>query len=173
MKRWTALCITFVMLATMLAGCGEAAPENTEQQSGATEQTSQSTLPMDTVPDVSGEIYSTGEFQALVPDGWAAFPIKDAFSEENAPDTSCFNIIKGGTSDLDLFSKPYVRLDYYGPDTFMMKPGSEYFTAMREAGIILRHFDKDPIRDWVRITIGTEEQMQRLVDETKQWLERR
>ena len=54
-----------------------------------------------------------------------------------------------------------------------MKTGSEYFTAMREAGIILRHFDKDPIRDWVRITIGTDEQMQRLVDETKQWLERR
>ncbi len=51
-----------------------------------------------------------------------------------------------------------------------VKTGSPYFHAMREAGIILRHFDKDPIRNWVRITIGTDEQMQRLVEETKRWL---
>ena len=50
------------------------------------------------------------------------------------------------------------------------KTGSDYFTAMRKAGIILRHFDKDPIRDYVRITIGTDEQMQRLVEETEAWL---
>ncbi|MCR5134045.1 MAG: histidinol-phosphate transaminase [Clostridiales bacterium] len=50
------------------------------------------------------------------------------------------------------------------------KTGSEYFHAMRAEGIILRHFDKDPIRDWVRITIGTEEQMDRLTGATKAWL---
>lgn len=50
------------------------------------------------------------------------------------------------------------------------KTGSEYFQAMRQEGIILRHFDKDPIRDWVRITVGTDEQMQRLIGATKKWL---
>ncbi len=121
MKKTFALFLSFTICAAMLAGCGGSGGSDTPPAgSGNTEIT------------VPGEAYSTGEFQALVPEGWAAFPITDAFSEDNAVDTSCFNIIKGGTSDLDLFSKPYVRLDYYGPDTQMMKPSSEYYENVED-----------------------------------------
>ncbi len=46
------------------------------------------------------------------------------------------------------------------------KTGAAYYQAMRQQGIIVRHFDKDPIRDYVRITIGTREDMEALLAAT-------
>lgn len=109
MKKVLATLLATALCAAMLAGC-----------SGSGK------------PKVTGEMYDTGAFRALVPGGWAAFPITDVFSDEHAADTSCFNIIKDGASDLDLFSKPYVRLDYYGPDTQMMKPSRENYENVEE-----------------------------------------
>lgn len=45
--------------------------------------------------------------------------------------------------------------------------GMKYFKRLRENGILVRHFDLPRISDYVRITIGTMEQMQRLVEVTK------
>ena len=45
-------------------------------------------------------------------------------------------------------------------------PGSDYFRELRERNILVRHFDKDRIRDYVRITIGSMEQMRALIDAT-------
>lgn len=39
----------------------------------------------------------------------------------------------------------------------------ELFTALREAHIIVRYFDKPRIDNYLRITIGTQEEMQRLI----------
>jgi len=43
------------------------------------------------------------------------------------------------------------------------KTGAAAYDALRERGILVRHFDEDPIRDWVRISIGTPEDMSTLL----------
>ena len=49
-------------------------------------------------------------------------------------------------------------------------PAKELFKALREQGIIVRHFDKPRIDNYLRITVGTDEQMQTLVDFLKKYL---
>ncbi|MFT0773045.1 histidinol-phosphate transaminase [Psychrobacter nivimaris] len=44
---------------------------------------------------------------------------------------------------------------------------SDVASALREQGIIVRHFDKPRIADYLRITIGTAEQNERLIDALK------
>lgn len=51
--------------------------------------------------------------------------------------------------------------------------GAEYFKALREKGIIVRYFDAPRINEFVRISIGTEEQMNKLLTATKEILEER
>ena len=45
--------------------------------------------------------------------------------------------------------------------------GKEYFEKLRENSIVVRYFDKDPIRDYVRITIGRDEDMDKLIEVTE------
>jgi histidinol-phosphate aminotransferase len=46
-------------------------------------------------------------------------------------------------------------------------PGKEIYLKLKERGILVRHFDGEKISDFVRITIGTHEDMERLIDELK------
>jgi len=48
--------------------------------------------------------------------------------------------------------------------------GEDYFNGLREKNILVRFWGKDPIRDWVRITIGKPEQMGALLAATKELL---
>ena len=48
--------------------------------------------------------------------------------------------------------------------------GQEYFTALRKYNIIVRHFKDEKIADRVRITIGTPEEMDALIDATREIL---
>ncbi len=41
--------------------------------------------------------------------------------------------------------------------------GFELYTKLKSRGILVRHFDKEPISDYLRITIGTKQQMMALV----------
>lgn len=41
--------------------------------------------------------------------------------------------------------------------------GMALYTALRKNGILIRHFNKDRIRDYIRITIGTKEQMETFI----------
>ena len=50
-------------------------------------------------------------------------------------------------------------------------PGGELYRKLKENGILVRWFDADRIRDYVRITIGSLEQMASLVDEVARLLE--
>ena len=45
--------------------------------------------------------------------------------------------------------------------------GQELYSGLRQRGILVRHFTKERIKDFVRITIGTQEQMERLADALK------
>ena len=49
--------------------------------------------------------------------------------------------------------------------------GGTLYRALKERGILVRHFNKPRISDYVRITIGTREEMQILLQETKAILE--
>ena len=49
--------------------------------------------------------------------------------------------------------------------------GGAVYRTLRENGILVRWFDSPRIRDFVRITIGDQEQMQSLVDQTAQMLD--
>ncbi|HIU26630.1 MAG TPA: histidinol-phosphate transaminase [Candidatus Copromorpha excrementigallinarum] len=49
-------------------------------------------------------------------------------------------------------------------------PGEEYFTKLRKYNIIVRYFGKPRIRDFVRITIGTDNEMEELLTATQEIL---
>lgn len=113
MKKMLMFTLILAMCSYALAGCSD------EKAPPATTNPEQSVSNAET-PAVPGEIFDAGNVQALVPEGWKAFPQADVFSdEEGATDPDVINICKGGETDLDLLSKPFVRIDYYGPDTEM------------------------------------------------------
>ena len=49
--------------------------------------------------------------------------------------------------------------------------GKELYLKLKEKGILVRHFDTDRIRDYIRITIGSAEQMKKFISTTKEILE--
>jgi histidinol-phosphate aminotransferase len=48
--------------------------------------------------------------------------------------------------------------------------GAEFFTRLRERGILTRHFNKPRISDFLRISIGTDEEMDELVKQCREIL---
>jgi histidinol-phosphate aminotransferase len=46
-------------------------------------------------------------------------------------------------------------------------PGEEIYQTLRQRGILVRHFNIEGIREFVRITIGTMEEMDRVLEEVK------
>ena len=45
--------------------------------------------------------------------------------------------------------------------------GADYYKALRKNGVLVRHFGGERIKDHVRITVGTDEQMDTLIENTK------
>ncbi|MBQ2697405.1 MAG: hypothetical protein IJF59_01915, partial [Clostridia bacterium] len=118
MKRYLTLFLALILCVLPLCSCSSGGGEGESDESGS--QNAQSGSPQGEAPQVPGEMFDAGRVKALVPEGWKGFPQKDPFSDqEGATDPDVINICKGATSDLDLLSKPFVRIDYYGPDTQM------------------------------------------------------
>lgn len=51
--------------------------------------------------------------------------------------------------------------------------GKELYTELRDRGILVRHFDTPRLRDYIRVTIGDEAQMERFMEAMKEILEER
>ena len=78
--------------------------------------------------EVTGEYYDTGNFKALVPEGWKAFPQHDVFSDDpNEMNPNRLTISKGGEDDWDLFTKPNVQISYGGASTTLMATDESWY----------------------------------------------
>lgn len=49
--------------------------------------------------------------------------------------------------------------------------GGELYRKLKDRGVLVRHFDLPPITDWLRITVGSEEEMTVLIERIKDILE--
>src|SRR5205823_2208878 len=50
------------------------------------------------------------------------------------------------------------------------QPAAELVAGLRERKILVRHYDREPIAGWIRITIGTREQHESLIAALKEIL---
>ncbi len=104
MKKILAIVMVLVICAAAFAGCGKG-------ESGG-----------------KSEPFDVGSFTVSVPSNWKAFTVTDMWAEEeNAVDPDVIQIIKGGKTEFDLFSKPYVQINYYGPETTLMEPDASWY----------------------------------------------
>lgn len=109
MKKLTAIFMTMLMTMTLLAGCGGGGGGDTASKEVT----------------VKGTVFDAGNVKALVPEGWKAFEVPDAFGDGMDPDI--MHIIKGGSKDTDMLTNAYIRLVYYGPDQWMMTPDKDWY----------------------------------------------
>jgi len=147
MKKGLSLLLALCMLAVLLTGCGKEEPaslkENIQQKTeSAWPETQEKTEePPKEQPDkteTAGERYDAGNITVLVPEGWKAFPDLDVFSEEEgATNPDVLNVSKGGQSDMDLFTKPYVRIAYSGPSVQMLEPDADWYEDVEELDPII------------------------------------
>ena len=49
--------------------------------------------------------------------------------------------------------------------------GEALYRSLKARGVLVRHFAKPPIQNWLRITVGTTAQMEHLVNNIQQILE--
>lgn len=78
--------------------------------------------------EVKGETFDGGNLSALVPDGWMAFHGGDVFGDyEEGYNPNVIQVCKGAKNEWDLFSKPYIQINYYGADTTMMAPDKDWY----------------------------------------------
>lgn len=88
--------------------------------------------------------------------------------------SKCAKIIKTREIAKDRFKQlGFIVTDSYANFVFVKHPeidGEELFLAFRKEGIIVRHWNKEPISQYLRITIGTDEQMDKLFEFLEQYL---
>lgn len=135
MKKIVAWLLIVLLVGAPFTGCGKEEPSLQETIQQNTEETAPEKCAEETpaqtekpAEDVGGELYDAGNVTVLVPEGWKAFPDVDVFAEEEgALNPDVLNVSKGGETEFDLFSKPYVRITYFGPSVTMMKPDKEWY----------------------------------------------
>jgi histidinol-phosphate aminotransferase len=116
---------------------------------------------------------------ATVKDSFNSYPVNSVtqrIGEIALSDQSYYQSINGKiaavreTFSFDLGKMGWTVLPSKANFVFARKegvPGKEIYLKLKERGILVRHFDAEKVRDFVRITIGTQEDMERLVHELK------
>ena len=142
MKKGLSLLLALCMLAALLTGCGKEDPANLKEdiqqktesaQPETQEKTEEPPKEQPNKTEIAGERYDAGNVTVLVPEGWKAFPDLDVFSEEEgATNPDVLNISKGGQTEADLFTKPYVRIAYFGPSIQMGKPDASWYEDVKD-----------------------------------------
>ena len=51
--------------------------------------------------------------------------------------------------------------------------GAELYSALREKGVLVRHFETPRLKEYNRVTIGSMEQMETFIEKVKEILEER
>jgi histidinol-phosphate aminotransferase len=98
-----------------------------------------------------------------------------ALNEQEYYDNNCKKII----ATREYTSKELAKMGFWLTESranflFARHPGidgQELYLTLKERGILVRHFSKPRLRDFVRITIGRQEDMERLVLTVKEILE--
>lgn len=113
--KFVAMLLCVLLCFAVFAACGSDAKEN----SG--ENNSKEDKPTD-------EIFDVGDITVAVPKGWMAFRNTDIHAEVSGTlSKRSVTVCKGATSEFDIFSKPYVRVDYYGSDIQMIAPDKSFY----------------------------------------------
>ena len=86
------------------------------------------------IGNVSGNAVETGEISALCPDGWTNIDVYDVTAED--PETLATNelkFVKGGSTQADLLTKPYIDIVYHGAGSEIMQPDpNEWYDNVAE-----------------------------------------
>lgn len=128
MKKLIALLLALAMMVCF-AACGD------EQKPTESDTTPTQNNPGPAV-ESSGETYDAGNVSVLVPDGWKAFPVSDMWSDDpDATDPDQVNVVKGGETDFDLLSKPYIQIVHYEPGS-MMTPSKDFYDTAEDVAPI-------------------------------------
>jgi len=99
------------------AGSETASPAGRSDQSGSGE----------------GELYDAGNVTVLVPAGWKAFPQSDVFAEEEgAMNPDVIRVCKGGETDWDLFTKPSIQINYWGPSVTGLPTDKDWYEDAKD-----------------------------------------
>lgn len=125
MKKIIAMLLALSMMTAFTACGGDKDKEPAGDQSSTAEKADAGT----DSGEISGETFDAGNVNVMVPGGWKAFPVSDVFSEEeNATDPNAIQIAKGAESEWDLFSKPYLDIDFYDAETSgLITPDKEWY----------------------------------------------
>ncbi|MBE6642725.1 MAG: hypothetical protein E7615_03630 [Ruminococcaceae bacterium] len=96
MKKLVLLVLTLILALSVLVACGGS--EDSEKGGDK---------------EITTTEFDAGNVSVSVPSGWKAFPVTDIWAEPAANDPNKIMVIKGGESDADVFTKPYVNILYY------------------------------------------------------------
>lgn len=109
MKKLSVLFLIALLLVALVA-CGGSEEEKSDNKDAQKQSTSGS-------KEEAPELFDAGNVTAPVPAGWKAFTQTDYSSDDpNAIDPDIVQICKGGETQTDIFIKPYIQINYWGPD---------------------------------------------------------
>ncbi len=115
MKKFLAIILMLGILVTLCACKSE------EKTTEPSDEQTQSTEP-------KGSTYDTGAFSVFVPQGWYVAECYDYAAEEaDTVNPLQLQLIKDGESGFDIFSKPYIHINYAGSDFELMQPQKEWY----------------------------------------------
>ena len=123
MKKLIALLLALSMALCFVA-CDD--KEDNKNEDG---KTNEGSAKDNTPAEIKGETADAGNFTVLVPEGWKSFTVIDMWSDDGANDPDQLNVVKGGETDFDLLTKPYIQIVHYGPETEMMVPSKDFYDS--------------------------------------------